>query len=66
MRRCARWSGRDPRRHLPVYHLCWSCFDLGEQLGLTTIVGIVVVSVGAMLSALPPGVLARIRWVGLR
>ncbi|MDD2729506.1 DMT family transporter [Malikia sp.] len=39
---------------------------LGERLGPTTIIGIVVVSVGAMLGALPPGVLARIRWFGLR
>ena len=39
---------------------------LGEALGLTTIVGIVVVSIGALLGALPPGALARLRALGSR
>ena len=39
---------------------------LGEALGLTTIVGIVVVSIGALLGALPPAALARVRGFGMR
>ena len=39
---------------------------LGEALGLTTIVGIVVVSIGALLGALPPAALARVRGLGAR
>ena len=39
---------------------------LGEALGLTTIVGIVVVSIGALLGALPPAALARLRGAGPR
>ncbi len=39
---------------------------LGEALGLTTIVGIVVVSIGALLGALPPGALARLRGAAQR
>ena len=35
-------------------------------LGLTTIVGIVVVSIGALLGALPPAALARLRGAGPR
>ena len=34
---------------------------LGEALGLTTIVGIMVVSAGALLGALPPAALSRLR-----
>ncbi len=37
---------------------------MGEQLGPMSIAGILVVSVGAMLSALPPGALGRV--VGFR
>lgn len=37
---------------------------LDEGLGLTTIVGIVVVSIGALLGALPPAALARVRGFG--
>ena len=39
---------------------------LGEALGLITIAGIVVVSIGALLGALPPGALARLRALGSR
>lgn len=39
---------------------------LGEALGLITIVGIVVVSIGALLGALPPAALARVRGLGAR
>ena len=39
---------------------------LGEALGLITIVGIVVVSIGALLGALPPAALARLRGAGPR
>ena len=39
---------------------------LGEALGLITIVGIVVVSIGALLGALPPAALALMRGFGMR
>lgn len=39
---------------------------LDEVLGLTTIIGIVVVSIGALLGALPPGALARLRGAAQR
>lgn len=39
---------------------------LDEALGLTTIGGIVVVSIGALLGALPPGALARLRGAAQR
>ena len=39
---------------------------LDEQLGSRSIVGIVVVSVGAMLGALPPGALDRLRGFRVR
>ena len=39
---------------------------LGEALGLITIAGIVVVSIGALLGAQPPAALARMRGFGMR
>lgn len=39
---------------------------LGEQLGITAVVGIVVVSIGALLGALPPGKLKLGSWFRAR
>lgn len=46
---------------VPAFSAIGGLLILDEQLGSTTIVGIVVVSIGAMLGALPPAALGRIR-----
>jgi drug/metabolite transporter (DMT)-like permease len=46
---------------VPAFSAIGGLLILYEQLGSRSIVGIVVVSVGAMLGALPPGALDRIR-----
>ena len=51
---------------VPAFSAIGGFMILDETLGPTTIVGIVVVSVGALLGALPPGALARIRQFGAR
>jgi len=51
---------------VPAFTAIGAFLILDEAIGLTTIVGIVVVSVGALLGALPPNALARIRRLGAR
>ncbi len=46
---------------VPAFTAIGAFFILGEALGLSTIIGIAVVSVGALLGALPPAALARLR-----
>lgn len=49
---------------VPAFTAIGAFLILDEALGATTIVGIVVVSVGALLGALPPGAIARLRAAG--
>ena len=51
---------------VPAFTAIGAFLILDEALGLTTIIGIVVVSVGALLGALPPAALARLRGAGPR
>ncbi|WEN40658.1 hypothetical protein CKCBHOJB_00186 [Thauera sp. GDN1] len=51
---------------VPAFTAIGAFLILDEALGATTIVGIVVVSVGALLGALPPGAIARLRAAGPR
>jgi drug/metabolite transporter (DMT)-like permease len=51
---------------VPAFTAIGAYLILDEALGLTTIVGIVVVSIGALLGALPPAALARVRGLGAR
>jgi len=51
---------------VPAFTAIGAFLILDEALGLTTIIGIVVVSVGALLGALPPAALARMRGLGTR
>lgn len=51
---------------VPAFTAIGAYLILDEALGLTTIVGIVVVSIGALLGALPPAALARVRGFGMR
>ncbi|HRP65382.1 MAG TPA: DMT family transporter [Thauera sp.] len=51
---------------VPAFTAIGGFLILGEAIGLTTIVGIVVVSIGALLGALPPAALARMRGFGPR
>ncbi|HRO37710.1 DMT family transporter [Thauera sp.] len=51
---------------VPAFTAIGAYLILDEALGLTTIVGIVVVSIGALLGALPPAALARLRGLGAR
>ncbi len=51
---------------VPAFTAIGGFLILGEAIGLTTIVGIVVVSIGALLGALPPAALARMRAFGPR
>ncbi|HRP24126.1 DMT family transporter [Thauera sp.] len=51
---------------VPAFTAIGGFLILGEVIGLTTIVGIVVVSIGALLGALPPAALARMRGFGPR
>ncbi len=51
---------------VPAFTAIGAYLILDEALGPTTIVGIVVVSVGALLGALPPAALARVRGFGRR
>lgn len=51
---------------VPAFTAIGAYLILDEALGLTTIVGIVVVSIGALLGALPPAALARMRRFGRR
>ena len=51
---------------VPAFTAIGAFLILDEALGATTIVGIVVVSVGALLGALPPGAIARLRATGPR
>ncbi|AVR88350.1 MULTISPECIES: DMT family transporter [Thauera] len=46
---------------VPAFTAAGGVLILGETLGLTTMLGIVVVSLGAVLGALPSGTLARLR-----
>lgn len=49
---------------VPAFTAIGAYLILDEALGRTTIVGIVVVSAGALLGALPPAALARVRGSG--
>lgn len=51
---------------VPAFTAIGAFLILDEALGATTILGIVVVSAGALLGALPPGALARLRTLGSR
>lgn len=51
---------------VPAVSAVGALLILGEQLGITAVVGIVVVSIGAMLGALPPGKLKWVAWFGAR
>ena len=51
---------------VPAFTAIGAFLILDEALGATTILGIVVVSAGALLGALPPGALARLRTFGSR
>jgi drug/metabolite transporter (DMT)-like permease len=51
---------------VPAFTAIGAYLILDEALGITTIVGIVVVSIGALLGALPPAALARVRGLGAR
>lgn len=51
---------------VPAFTAIGAYLILDEALGLTTIVGIVVVSIGALLGALPPAALARVRGLAAR
>ena len=51
---------------VPAFTAIGAYLILDEPLGATTIVGILVVSAGALLGALPPAALARVRGFGRR
>lgn len=51
---------------VPAFTAIGAYLILDEALGATTIVGILVVSAGALLGALPPAALARVRGFGRR
>lgn len=51
---------------VPAFTAIGGFLILGEAIGLTTLIGIVVVSAGALLGALPPAALARLRLFGAR
>ncbi|MCV2217790.1 DMT family transporter [Thauera sp. Sel9] len=47
---------------VPAFSAIGGFLILGEALGVTTMVGILVVSLGALMGALPPGALNRLRF----